>query len=239
MENFNQFADRIRLRFRCVNCEQTIEQEFNVPAPHLDRGDNSADTENTSEEHCLCSNCRHGYNVDITTNELDGVVVVHDERYTEIETISAQSIFDDEDPIQPSHTIVIRKVPQNQLEEEYKRVYTLCKQSIENNVLPTIEFEDYKVITIECSKSLFGKLLIENKVPILTCNKLGNDYDAITNLFIGIQQAFIDQYPEGILDKLRRGIYIKVPQVEITGGGDWKIIQIDNETRSLMNEVHA
>lgn len=244
MENFNQFADRIRLRFRCVNCEQTIEQEFNVPAPHLDRGDNSADTENTSEAHCQCANCQHEYNIDITTNELDGMVVVSDGKQHDIETISVRSIFNEEeeeeeeeelpqDIIKPSHIITIPDISTNSKDDVFEQAYQEYMDNYMKGIEPTIAFVNSKTITREQSKLLFGRLLIKDNVPNIICKKLSNEMSVLAEVYQGIKDCFVEKYPTGLVTPWSKRTIVE-PQLEIVNGGEWKRIQLGSDTIEAM-----
>lgn len=100
----------------------------------------------------------------------------------------------------------------------FSRAYSSYKNSIARQ-RTVIDFSGVPSISVENSSQLFGRLLINDRLRSVIFKNLPMNTDNIQNLFNGVNRAFADKYPHGVIS---HGATITSPQIELfdqTGDG--------------------
>lgn len=106
--------------------------------------------------------------------------------------------------------------------------YEQYKSAVRDQERAILDFNNKK-IEERYSKSILGKLLITDKFPKVFCRNIIQSQENILSLFEGINIAFKEKYPNGIIS---RGTIITEPQIELfdpSGDGVYYVIQLGHE----------
>ena len=116
---------------------------------------------------------------------------------------------------------------------EFVNQFSLIAQdylkAVDNHEKVVVDFHFSDQINAICSQNLFGRLLIDQKIPNVLCRRVNNSPKVIKAIFDGVLQSFLQSYPNGIYF---HGLHILQPQVEMydpSGDKVYSVVRLSDE----------
>lgn len=129
----------------------------------------------------------------------------------------------------------------NQLENyiEFVNQFSMIAQdylnAINKNESVVIDFQFNNQVNATCSQNLFGRLLIQEKLPYVLCKNLSSQPNVIRAIFEGVSRSYKEAYPSGIM---RYGSSVTIPQVEMydpSGDKVYSLVKLSEEDHASIN----
>lgn len=102
-------------------------------------------------------------------------------------------------------------------------------RAVEHHESIVVDFQRNNHIDSTCSKELFGRLLVDEKIHNVLCRNINSHPDVIKAIFEGVLQSFRYAYPKGIHF---HGRHIIEPQVELydpSGDKVYSVVRLSDD----------
>ncbi len=116
---------------------------------------------------------------------------------------------------------------------EFVNQFSLIAQdylrAVDNHESVVVDFHYSDQLNAICSQNLFGRLLIDEKIPNVLCKRINSSPDIVKAIFDGVLQSFVIAYPNGIHF---HGMHIIEPQIEMydpSGDKVYSVVRLSDD----------